>query len=219
MPKITLQPNEERLVQTGGLFLSIIDADGTFKLVNPKTGVVSGSVGRQYRLEDINDMLFVNDSASEINIEYEVANIIITSVGKGSVTVTNEVVVSRIVEAIQVDATSTVEDGKMAKNVANNFSPLALVKTSIAAGATVEILAARAALNRTAIIQLITDSVDMAEIRIGSSALNTTATVGIFLQGNKDAPSAYEWETETAIFVHNPTATAITLAGGETWRA
>ncbi|PCH95657.1 MAG: hypothetical protein COB83_08030 [Gammaproteobacteria bacterium] len=219
MPKITLQPSEERLIQTSGLFLSILDADGGFKLENPKIGVISGSAGRQYQIKDISEMLFVNSGVSAVNIEYEVANIVITSVGKGAVTVSNEIVVKRIVEAINVTATSTVEDGKMAKNVANNFAPIAIAKTSIAAGATVEVIAARAALNRTAIIQLITDSPNMAEIRLGSSALNAAVNQGIFLQGNKDAVSAYEWETETAIFIHNPTAAAVTIAGGETWRA
>lgn len=218
MPKIKLQPNEERLIQTSGLFLSILDASGNFKLSNPKIGVVAGSVGRQYQLTDIADMLFINDTETAINIEYEVANIVITAVGKSAVTVSNEIVVSRIVEAIQVNASSTVEDGKMSKNVSNNFLPLADSKTTVNAGATVEIFAQRSALNRVAIIQLITDSPDMAEIRIGDSALNIGANKGIFLQGHKDAPSAYEWETETSVFVHNPTAQAITLAGGETWR-
>lgn len=219
MPKITLQSNEERLIQTSGLFLSILDASGNFKLSAPKIGILVGSVGRQYQLTDISEMLFVNDTETTINIEYEVANIVITAVGKSAVTVSNEIVVSRIVEAIQIEATSTVENGKMARNVSNNFAPFAIEKTSIPAGATVEIFPQRSALNRVAVIQLITDSPDMAEIRLGSSALNATVNQGIFLQGNKDAPSAYEWETETAVFVHNPTGQTITLAGGETWRA
>ena len=218
MPKITLQPNEERLIQTSGLFLSILDSSGNFKLSNPKIGVVSGSVGRQYQLTDIADMLFINDSDVAINIEYEVANIVITAVGKSAVTVSNEIVVSRIIEAIQVEATSTVEDGKMSRKVNNNFSPIPTDKITINAGATIEVFARRSALNRIAIVQLITDAENMAEIRIGNSALNVGANKGIFLQGNKDAPSAYEWETETAVFVHNPTGEAVTLAGGEMWR-
>ena len=83
MPKITLQPSEERLIQTSGLFLSILDADGGFKLENPKIGVISGSAGRQYQIKDISEMLFVNSGVSAVNIEYEVANIVITSVVRG----------------------------------------------------------------------------------------------------------------------------------------
>lgn len=218
MPKITLQPNEERLIQTSGLYLSILDASGDFKLTNPKVGVVAGSVGRQYQLQDISDMLFINDGQSPINIEYEVANIVITAVGKGAVTVSNEIVVKRIVEAIQVNANATVDNGKMAKLACNDFAPFDPTKTTIAAGATVQVLPARAALNRLVTVQLITDSPTMGEIRLGDSALNATATKGLFLQGHKDAPAGYEWETETAVFIHNPTANPIEIAGGEQWR-
>ncbi len=219
MPKLILKVGEERMVPTGGLFLSIIDADGSFKLSNPKTGVISGSVGRQYQLKDISEMLFFNDSQSVITIEYEVANIVITSVGKGAVTIANEVVVSRIVEAIQVESSATVENGKMAKNVSTAFLPVPDNRITIPSGQTLEVFAARAALNRMVALQIITNNVDMGKIRIGNSIANTTPTKGFFVQGNEDAPAGYEWETETAVFVCNYSGHDITLAGGETWRA
>jgi len=218
MPKKTLQPNDEVLIQTSGKFLSIIDATTAFKIHSPSFGVLVGEVGRQYELTNVSEVTFVNDSGAILNLEYEVANIKVSSGGKGLVSVSNEIVVKRIVEAIQVNATSTVENGKMSKLVSNNFEPISFVNSTIVAGATVKVLAARAALNRLVTIQLITDDVNMGEVRIANSALNATATSGIFLQGNKDAPAGYEWETETDIYVHNPTASAVTIAGGEQWR-
>lgn len=217
MPKITIQSGEERRINTPPKYLSIVDAVNNFTIESPFFGSVVGEVGRQYNLESVNEVVFVNDNETPIDIEYETANIQITTSGKGVVTVGNEIVVKRIVEAIQVNASATVENGKMAMFVANNFAPIAVAKTNIGAGQTIEVLLSRAALSRTVILQLITDSVDMGDIRIGSTALN--AVDGIFMQGNKDAPAQFVLETATAVFVHNPTESAVTIGGCEQWRA
>jgi hypothetical protein len=217
MPKITLVSGEERRINTPPKYLSIVDAANNFVIESPVFGSVVGEVGRQYELEAVNEVVFVNNKETSIDIEYETANIKITTSGKGVVTVGNEIVVKRIVEAIQVEANATVENGKMAIFVANNFLPIAVNKTSIGAGQTVEVLVARAELSRSVILQLITDSADMGEVRVGSTALN--AVDGVFMQGNKDAPAQLTLETTTAIFVHNPTASAVTIGGCEQWRA
>ncbi len=220
MPKITLTSGEERRINTPAKFLSIVSASGRFKIESPLIGAVVGEVNRQYVLNDIKEVVFVNDNATPLDVEFETANIEIRTGNKGSVSIENEVIVTRIVEAIQVDANATVENGKMANLVSDNFAPIALAKTNISAGQTVEVLVARAALNRTVILQLITDEpeeADMGEIRIGSTALN--APDGIFMQGNKDAPAQFVLETATAVFVHNPTASAVTIGGCEQWRA
>jgi hypothetical protein len=219
VPKVTIKARTEEPVDVRGKFLSIINADAEFKVESLEIGSLVGEVGRQFELDTIRAVNFVNDTDVDIDVSYETSNIKVHTSGKGVVTVGNEVVVKRIVEAIQVNASATVEDGKMSKKVSNAFLPIDTAKISIAAGATIEVFTARASLNRKVTLQLITDIPNMSEIRIGNSAENTTATKGIFLQGHKDAPSAYQWETETAVFVHNPNATAIDLAGGEEWRA
>jgi len=218
MPKIKLPAQSERLIQTSAMFLSIINSTGNFTLESPKFGALVGEVGRQYELQNVNQLTFVNNSDAPLDIEFEIANIKVHTSGKGVVSVSNEIVVKRIVEAIQVNANATVEDGKMAKKVCNIFAPFDHLNATIAAGSTVKVLASREALNRVITIQLITDSVLMGEMRLGDSALNATVNRGIWLQGNKDAPAAFEWETETALYIHNPTNNPITIAGGEQWR-
>jgi hypothetical protein len=217
MPKIKLTAGEERRINTPAKYLSIINASNSFKIESPFIGSVVGEVNRQYVLDEIKEVVFVNDKATVSDIEYENANIEIRTGSKGAVAISNEVVVTRIVEPIQVNANATVENGKMAALVSDNFAPIAVNKTSIGAGQTVEVLVARAALNRSVTLQLITDSVDMGDIRVGSTALN--AVDGVFMQGNKDAPAQFTLETATAVFIHNPTASAVTIGGCEQWRA
>lgn len=219
MPKIVLNAGKERLIKTSGLYLSIINSTANFNVESPLFGSVVGEVGRQYELTGVNEVTFINPNETAIEIEYESANIKVSTSGKGVVTVGNEIIVKRIVEAIQVNANATVDDGKMAKKVSNVFAPIDDAKITIPNNATVEVFAAKAALNRLVAIQLVTDNSSMGKIRIGTSALNTSSTKGLFVQGNLDAPGGYEIETETPVFVHNYSGHSVTLAGGETWRA
>ena len=215
MPSITLKAGVERTIQTSGLYLSIINATGKFSVESPQFGAVVGEVGRQYELPGITQVTFVNPGDTDLDIEFETANIKVSASGKGIVTVGNEVIVKRIMEAIQVTASATVENGNMARLTGNQFAPLGT--TTIPAGQTVKVVNSRQALNRLVTLQLVTDDPTMGEIRLGTTA--GTAPAGIFVQGHKDAPGGYEWATEAAVYVHNPTGSPVTLAGGEQWRA
>jgi hypothetical protein len=219
MTVLTLKVGETRPVPTSKAYLNILSASANFIVESPEIGRLTGKTNKRFEMGTFRSVDFVNESNASIDIEFEIANIKTTSSGESNVNVQNEVVVKRIVEAIQVNASATVEDGKMSKKVANIFQPIDAAKVSIEAGATIEVFPARAALNRKVTLQLITDNPDMSEIRVGNSADNTTATKGIFMKGHEDVPAVYQWETETAVFVHNPNLTAITLAGGEEWRA
>lgn len=216
MPKFTLQPNEERRVSTGGLFLSIVEASAMFNLTAPELGaVLIGESGRHFKLPGIAQVWFVNESASPIDIVYESSNVEVSSSGKGVVTVVNEIVVKRIVEAIQVNANATVENGKMSNLAATNV--LAINDLTIPAGGVLKFADARAMPGRKVIIQTVTDDVDLSMIRIGSSAA-LTANQGIFLQGNLDAVAGYEFDTETAVYIRNVGDKEAVIAGGEQWR-
>ena len=111
----------------------------------------------------------------------------------------------------------TVENGKMALLPSNNFESLAVNKTIVKAGKTIEISPARIAENRRAIIQVITDSDSFTPVRIANNKDNTAT--GVYLSGNKNAPATFEFETQTAVFVKNDSNEDVTLAGGEQWRA
>tara|TARA_Y100000782_G_C10173550_1_gene260905 strand:+ start:1535 stop:2185 length:651 start_codon:yes stop_codon:yes gene_type:complete len=216
MAKLTLQPNQERTIPIGGLFLSIVNASTAFA-ISGDFGRLVGEVGRVFEMNDYREAIFINESDAPIDIEYEVSNIKVHASGKGLVAITNAVEVTRIQEAIQVNANATVENGKMALLPPNNFEGLDVSKSVISEGQTFEIFPARNEVARRAIIQLITESDTFSKIRIGTSALNVDN--GVFLAGNLNAPAAFEFDTQTPVFVKNIGVGNVTLAGCEQWRA
>jgi hypothetical protein len=201
-------------------YLNVFSANRAFTISSKDEGLEKTTVkaGFTYDLEGYGLITFHNDSNEDLDFEYEMSTLKVTGSNSG-VEILNTPSIQKIIEPIVVTASATVEDGKMASNVSNNFAPIADAKMTILDGATVEVFSAKSALNRMAAIQLITNSATMGKIRIGDSAANTTATKGFFVNGHEDAPGGYEWETETSVFVHNYSGESITLAGGETWRA
>ncbi|MEZ7278679.1 hypothetical protein [Pseudoalteromonas sp. 68 DY56-GL68] len=217
MPKITLGAGQERPIITSGKYLSIVNANLPF-IVSGGFGELVGEVNRNFELEEYRDVTFKNVSEHTVELEYEVSNIKVSTGGKGSVSISNAVEVTRIRESIQVDANATVENGKMALLPANNFESLASNKTVLAVGQTLEVFPARDAENRNVLIQVITDTPNFTAVRVGTSATNVGT--GIFLSGNKNAPASREFENmATSIFVKNESDEPVTLAGGEQWRA
>jgi len=219
MPKFTLKVGEERPVATPKAYLNILSASAQFVVESPEIGVLAGKANKQFTMGEYRSVNFVNNTDAPIDIEYEVANIITTSSGEANVNIQNEVVVKRIVEAIQVNASATVEDGKMATNVSDIFLPVPDNRVTISNGQTLEVFAARPALNRLVALQLITAHDDLSKICMSNTQANAANKKGFFLQGNEDAPAGYEWQTETSVWVHNYSGHSITLAGGEMWRA
>ena len=220
MPKMTLGAGQERPVITSGKYLSIVEANHPF-IVSGGFGELTGEVNRNFELEEYREVTFKNESENVVELFYEVSNIKVSTGGKGSVSISNAVEVTRIRESIQVDANATVENGKMAILPANNFESIAPNKTVLAVNQTLEVFPARNAENRNVLVQLITDTGETGNftaVRVGTSALNVDT--GIFLSGNKNAPASKEFENMAAsIFVKNESDEPVTLAGGEQWRA
>jgi len=215
MPVITLKPKESRPIKTGGLFLSIVESSSRFVVESPEIGTLAGEVGRQFKVPNINQVFFVNETEQSIDIEYESSNIEVSAGTKGIVSVGNSITVQRIIEAIQVDANATVENGKMALLPASGFAPIDDV--NIAPGQTELIVNSRQATNRKVTLQVITDDTDMSTVRMGTSPVLSDGQ-GIFLQGNKNAVSGYEFSTEQAVYVRNTGDKTATITGGEAWR-
>ncbi|WP_405600461.1 MULTISPECIES: hypothetical protein [unclassified Pseudoalteromonas] len=216
MPKVTLQAKQELSRPMGARWLSIVNSTAAFK-IDGEFGSLVGEVGRVLDLDGFKQVTFKNDTDEAIDFEYEISNIKVYAVGKGVVSVSNAIEVSRIRESIKVDANATVENGKMAMLPSNHFEALAVSKTHLPAGKTIAVFPARLAENRRAIIQVITDSANFTPVRIANSEDNTAT--GVYLSGNKNAPASFEFETQTAVFVKNDSDEDITLAGGEQWRA
>jgi len=90
MPAIQLNAGQEKLIQTSGKYLSIINSTGSFAIESPVFGSVRGELGRQFELENVRDVVFINTSDKPLNIEYEVANIKVHISGKaGAVSIDN----------------------------------------------------------------------------------------------------------------------------------
>jgi len=217
---VIISAGNSQMFGAGARYFNVFSANRSFAISSKNQGLDKTTVksGYSYDLEKFSEITIHNDGIDDLNIEFELSNLKVVTGSNSGVEVTNVPSIQKIVEPIQVNATSTVENGKMAKLVSNNFAPIATAKATILDGATVEVFPARIGLNRVAVIQLITNSTNMSKISIADSAVNASPTSGIFVQGNLDAPGGYELETETAIYVHNFSGETITLAGGETWR-
>lgn len=213
MALLTLTAGEQRTISVATKYLSVINANKAFRITAPELDVV-GEIGRQYELDSINAITFENNNAEQITVEYELANIKIHQSGKGSVKVENEVTVSRIVEAIQVNANATVDNGKMSELAANNSN---CTELTLAAGATIEIAAARAATQRSVTIQLITASANTTSCRIAQTAAQ--AAQGLVLRGNLDATATAEVKTQTELNAFNDSTETIKIVVFEQWRA
>jgi hypothetical protein len=218
MPEITLQAGEVRPIATGGLFLSIVEASAKFIVKGSGLGgELTGEIGRQFKVPGITQVEFENRNDSPVTIDYESSNIEVSSGSKGVVSVGNEITVKRIVEAIQVNANATVDNGKMADLPANAYVPLP--DLNIPAGQVRKFADARVATNRVVTIQTVTTgNTDLSKLRIGVNNLVDGAG-GIVMLGDIDAIAGYEFATETEVWIYNDSAEAADVAGGEKWRA
>lgn len=216
MPSTTLLPKEEKPVAVTGLYLSIVNASAKFTVKSPGIGVLVGEMGRQFELPQVRQVEFVNDSDEPVIVEYETSNIKVHTSGKGVVSVENEIVVKRIVEAIQVSANATVDNGKMAMLPAK--SSQALNDLVIPANQTRLFAPARPDVtNRKVTVQTVTQNAQLSMLRLGANA-DLGAGQGIVLVGNINAMGGYEFDTEQAVYIHNESDFDAKVAGGEVWR-
>lgn len=210
----TIQVGKDLLVKTSGIYLSIINATAQFAIEIDSHNTVAGKVGRQYDLSNITEVLFVNTGATAVDIEYEIANIKIFGAGNGTVTVENELVITRIVEGIEVSATvSSIEDGKMRNIRSNVLNPLADI--TIPANSNKLIIAANDVTNRRVTMQVI--SAALTTLRIGKD--NTISAVkGAIIRGSIDDIATAVIENSSAIWVYNDSATVATVTLQEEYR-
>jgi hypothetical protein len=201
-------------IKTSGLYLSILDSSGAFEIRSPKTGTLAGKVGRQFVLDGINEVQFFNTSDVDVSVEYESANIRIYGAGSGGVNIENTPSIQKIIEPIVVNATSTVEDGKMRLIRANVLTQIEQI--TLAPNEVKLFIAARERTSRKVTIQVI--SANATELRIGSD--NTlTATQGGIIKGSIDAIASAVIENTSAIWLINNSQTeTATVTGFEEYR-
>ncbi|MBU3022879.1 hypothetical protein [Aestuariibacter sp. A3R04] len=210
MPIVTIAAGKERVIQTPAKYLSVIGANGQFVVNAPALGNVIGKIGRQYVLDNITEVLFINDSGDPIEIEYEIANIQIFGSGSGSVSIENKPTIRRIEEAIQVNAAATVENGTVTAQ--SHDSLIDFDDITIPPGTKIKIIDAEAVNRRTVIMQVISSVTT--RLRIGSNTV--TAGRGLVLEGSTDAIASLEFEAITDIYAYNesPDDAVVSLIAG-----
>ncbi|WP_102796765.1 hypothetical protein [Bowmanella denitrificans] len=213
MPVIKLNPGQELDIGTPAKFLSVINANGQFVIESPAFGKVAGKVGRQYVLENVGNVTFINPTDGILDIDYEIANIQIFGAGNGTVSIDNKPTIQRIEEAIQVEAQATVEDGKMRQIQPNVLA--AINQQTIPAGAVRQFVPARDNTNRRVTIQVISEALTV--LRIGAD--NTiTQTQGAIVAGSLDAIGTAVLDTASAIWLRNTSDTDAIVTGMEEYR-
>lgn len=213
MPLVTLAPNEQKLIQTSALYLSIINANGQFVVKAPKLGTLAGLTGRQYVLDGIQEVLLINPNVDDIEVEYEIANIRIYGGGAGVVSIDNKPTIKRIEEPIAVTASATVENGTMAMLSPNNF--LAIDDVEIQPDEFKLIVPGREALLRKVLLQNISE--EFATVRIGGD--NPLLRVeGVSFAGSKLDPASLPISTTAPIYARNNSTKVVKLCGYEVFR-
>ncbi|TMO75331.1 hypothetical protein [Pseudoalteromonas aurantia] len=102
MSKVSIKQNAVRNISTAGRWLSIINASSSFVIDVVNVGTVVGAVGRQYDLGTISEVNFINDTEQQLDVEYEVANIRITSTAGDNVKVTNALTIAAVQDTLNV---------------------------------------------------------------------------------------------------------------------
>lgn len=101
MSKLTLASGSVRTLQVTKRWFNLLNASHPFAIRFGQEEVV-GMVGRQYDFGDIVSIEIHNICDDELHIEYEIANIHITSVADGNVKIVNSISVERIEDEVNV---------------------------------------------------------------------------------------------------------------------
>ena len=101
MSKLVLASGSVRTLQVTKRWFNLLNASHPFVIRFEQEEVV-GMVGRQYDFGDIKSIEIHNYGDDELRLEYEIANIHITSVSDGNVKVVNSISVEEIKQQVNV---------------------------------------------------------------------------------------------------------------------
>jgi len=211
---ITLKAGEVRPFPLAGRFLVCRFAQAGFYISAPDKGVQETPLQTSDTaiLDGINTINLINKNATDLQIDIQSSRFKIESNSGGAVTI-NGGEIDRIKEAINVNATSTVENGSMKLINANQYQPI--VNKTIPANSAVLIVAARAVKSRKVTLQSI-GTLGLTKLRIGNDG-TIDGTKGLLLQGDIDAPASAEINNESAVYIYNDSAVDAVVCGVEEW--
>ncbi|MCG7546955.1 hypothetical protein [Pseudoalteromonas sp. Of7M-16] len=143
--KLTIQPFDSFPLLVTKRWLNIINASHPFRISFENHSGIVGAASRQYDLGEISSIQINNESDTELVIEYDIANINITSAADGNVKVVNSIQVDSIREEVKVLSRSEVglglnslddtdlspQESKMVASANINRKELILQNTSV----------------------------------------------------------------------------------------
>lgn len=118
MSKLVVPAGSVRNLDVNKQWFNLLASTHQFIIKMQGHATVVGAVGRQYDFGDINEIEIHNESENELRIEYEIADIHITSVADGNVKVTNQIEIGGIARPIkakideEIKVLSRVESGQ-----------------------------------------------------------------------------------------------------------
>lgn len=103
MSHLNLAAGSVRALTVSKRWFNVLNASVPFIIKMENHSDVIGSVGRQYDFGEIQRIEIHNESEHELRLEYEIADIHITSVADGNVKVTNQIEVASINRPIKAE--------------------------------------------------------------------------------------------------------------------
>lgn len=200
-------------IATSALYMSILDASGAFVIKNPKIGELAGKIGRQFVLEGIEGVEFLNKSSDDVTVEYETANIRIYGSGSGGVNIDNAPSIQRIIEPIDFEASVTFDSGTVAALSPQVFD--AKLHVAIPAKSAGRLIIASSKNSRKINLQVISE--EDTTLFLGSTSA-ISADSGLILRGSIAAIGSGTIETETELWAWNDSTTEAKIAIVEQYR-
>lgn len=197
MPQYTLQPNQVFNLALTGRYLNVLEVTGDV-LAQSSDGIKPFKFkgGRTLDVGNFESLELKNVGNTAATYDVEINNIKIEANSGGEVSIKGAVSVSDM-PPVSVTANATVQNGSMQLNEPNVIGTV--IDVTVAAGASAEIVPARAAKGRR--IQLNNVSESKTVCRVGDASV--AANRGTPLIGSKDIPSGWIVATRAAVHVFN----------------
>lgn len=205
MAVIKIAANSEQRVPTSARYLTIVSASAAFYAKNAEQGIKDFQLKQNTTVdtENVTFLTFVNNSNAEISVEYQVTPLRVLTGDTGSVEIVGTVTVDSIQNGVNVNASI----GAVEILPANTFTEFEDITLSTN---TVTLLLAADAQRKE--VELFLHGDDLAQVRIGSSAIS--ATKGRILTGGGGAIGSMTISGTDAIYALKVSGTNPKIAMG-----
>lgn len=206
MEKQDLQINESFSFETdGNKYLEVRFSDGEIEISAPNLSAVRLSSGEVYDVSGVDKLKVRNVSGASNYVSLQTFNRLKVGNLATDVSVVNKLIIQRIEEAIQVEASATVDNGTV--HVVPAGSLIDVLDITINPNSSKDVLVANAA-RKSALLQII--SATKTPVRIGGPAV--AAGRGIYASGSIANPAIIPISVNGVVRVHNESADIATIS-------